>query len=537
MPPEGRYTSLPPRPQRDSYRSGPSPFARGSPTPRLSKHSAELPMYSAAYPDRNESWTSKLRASGEGIYPTHVAPVDVPPDRNHPEVVSPLSNTQQAPPRLQKSHTMPPGYVPQAQTTASMPYMLPLNRAFTMQPEHEYSSSVEKHRSARRRMSFDEEDDYYPIPPIQAQIASRMINAKYKDPYATEDVATSRRYNEDDEFYDDSDDDSGFFNREPYRMPFRHSAPRAPRSPYPFAPRHPGFYGSRGGYDEDGDPSGSASAVGRAHGVRPLGPPPPGTGRYKNVYIRPMLYRDSDSGSNIDSDGDSDSDDSRNMYMPDTSRTLATSLLSQSSSGRSASHGGLSRGHQLFRPMKARRLAGVANRGTISKDNTIGDEARTADILANGGKKICKMPQSMKKLPPIQTASPRSDSNDGIARPDMEELFGRAADSPENASATHAQQALTGDSPLWSASAIRNSDLMKEKERSQALCECRTEMRKRYEVRLFFERFTSDVSGGLRLGIIGRNERVTTLLFAELSALREFGVALDGQTVLASVAT
>lgn len=300
-------------------------------------------------------------------------------------------------------------------------------------------------------MSFDQEDDYYPIPSIQAQIAPRMINAKYKDPYATVDVATSRRYNGDDEFYDDSDDDSGYFNREPYRMPFRHSAPRAPQSPNSFAPpRHPGFYGSRGGYDEDGDASGSASAVGRAHGVRPLGPPPPGTGRYRNVNIRiaepPVLYRGSDRGSNVDSDGysdnDSDSDDSRNMYMPDTSRTLATSLLSQSSSGRSASHGGLSRGRQLFRPMKARRLAGVANRGTISKDNTIGDEARTADILANGGKKICKMPQSMKKLPPIQTASLRSDSNDGIARPAMEELFGRAADSPEVSPSTPGHERL-----------------------------------------------------------------------------------------------
>lgn len=189
------------------------------------RHNAEAPTYSAAYPDPNEKWAPKRRASGEGKHPKdETVIVDVPdPDQPHPEVVSPSSTTQQAPPRLQKSHTMPPGYVPQTQAAASVPHRVPLNRAFTMQPEHEYSRPVEKHRSARRRRSFDEEDDYYPIPPIQTtyHVSSRdrgiprIIDTKYKDSYgavpgvsfpkvktapayAPEHVATSRRYEEDD---------------------------------------------------------------------------------------------------------------------------------------------------------------------------------------------------------------------------------------------------------------------------------------------------------------------------------------------------
>ncbi|KAG6356223.1 hypothetical protein INS49_015610 [Diaporthe citri] len=159
------------------------------------RHTAEVPTYSSAYPDPNQKFAPKRRASGEGKHAN-----DEP-----------------------KSHTMPPGYVPQAQTAASVPHRVPLNRAFTMQPEHEYSRPVEKHRSARRRRSFDEEDDYYPVPPIETtyHVSSRdrgiprIINAKYKDPYAAvpgvsfpkvktapayapEHVATSRRYDEDD---------------------------------------------------------------------------------------------------------------------------------------------------------------------------------------------------------------------------------------------------------------------------------------------------------------------------------------------------
>lgn len=79
--------------------------------------------------------------------------------------------------------------------------------------------------------------------------------------------------------------------------------------------------------------------------------------------------------------------------------------------------------------------------------------------------------------------------------------------------------------------------------------ESRTEMRRINEVRLFFERFTLGVFGGLAIiapmlimalsnsllvSLIVTS--VTTMLFAVLLALPMIGGALDGQTVLASVA-
>lgn len=190
------------------------------------RHTAEVPAYSDAYPDPDQKWAPKRRASGEGKHAKdEPVVIDVPdPDDAHPEVVSPSSTTQQAPPRLHKSHTMPPGYVPQTQTAASVPHRVPLTRASTMQPEYEYSRPAEKHRSsARRRRSFHEDDDYYPVPPTQTtyHVSSRdrgiprIIEAKYKDPYAAmpgvsfpkvktgpayapEHVETSRRYDPDD---------------------------------------------------------------------------------------------------------------------------------------------------------------------------------------------------------------------------------------------------------------------------------------------------------------------------------------------------
>lgn len=189
-----------------------------------SRHTAEVP-FSAAYPNPDEKFTPKRRASGEGKHPKDEPfIVDADPDQVHPEVVSPSSNTQQAQPRLHKSHTMPPGYMPQTQTAAPVPPRAPLNRAFTMPPEHEYSRPAEKHRSARRRMSFDEEEDggYYQVPTKTTYHVGgrdrgmpRIIGTKYNDLYAaapgvtfpkvktapaygTEHVATSRRYEEDD---------------------------------------------------------------------------------------------------------------------------------------------------------------------------------------------------------------------------------------------------------------------------------------------------------------------------------------------------
>lgn len=189
-----------------------------------SRHTAEVP-FSAAYPNPEEKFTPKRRASGDGKH-SKDEPfiVDADPDQVHPEVVPPPSSTQQAQPRLHKSHTMPPGYMPQTQTAAPVPPRAPLNRAFTMPPEHEYSRPVEKHRSARRRMSFDEEEDggYYQVPTKTTYHVGgrdrgmpRIIGTKYNDlygaapgvtfpkvktapAYGTEHVATSRRYEEDD---------------------------------------------------------------------------------------------------------------------------------------------------------------------------------------------------------------------------------------------------------------------------------------------------------------------------------------------------
>ena len=197
------------------------------------RHTAEAPTYSAAYPDPNEKWAPKRRASGEGKHAKdEPVIVDAPdPDKDHPEVALPSSTAQQAPPRLQKSHTMPSGYVPQmpqmpqTQTAAPVPPpRAPLSRAYTMQPEHEYHRPAEKHRSARRRMSFDDDEDWYQ-PPMKTtyQVSSRdrgipRIIDKYNtntDPYAAapgvtfakvktapsygaEHVATSRRYDEGD---------------------------------------------------------------------------------------------------------------------------------------------------------------------------------------------------------------------------------------------------------------------------------------------------------------------------------------------------
>lgn len=81
----------------------------------------------------------------------------------------------------------------------------------------------------------------------------------------------------------------------------------------------------------------------------------------------------------------------------DESRTSATSLLSTSDAGR-LSRGGISRGCLSFRPPNTRGLADIANKNTISKDNTTGDEVREAELLTNMGKKICNKRQRAKEL-------------------------------------------------------------------------------------------------------------------------------------------
>lgn len=61
------------------------------------------------------------------------------------------------------------------------------------------------------------------------------------------------------------------------------------------------------------------------------------------------------------------------------------------------SRGGFSRSRLPFRPRNGRCLDDVANKKTISKDNTNGDEARTAELLANRGKKTFSTLQQAKK--------------------------------------------------------------------------------------------------------------------------------------------
>ncbi|KAG6354988.1 hypothetical protein INS49_004069 [Diaporthe citri] len=458
MPP-GKYTSLPPRPQRDPYRSPQSPLTRGSPTPRLSKHSAELPTYSAAYPGPIETWAPKRRASGdgEGVKDDPIIMDISEPDNAHPKVVSPSSNSEPIPPPLQKSHTTgtPAAYMPQTQNPATtpLPLRVPISRALRIQPEHKYNRPVEKHRSTRQQSSFNKDIPRHYEAPTQTTYhgGSRTwgipLGTVTRKRRTTEDMTTAAAPASAHNGYDP---DAVVPRNSPLLVPkrrtFRRSISPPPDIPLvqvspskhstsksnPFKPYAKEFSQSweseipsrsRVYHDEERRARRTAS-------YEKLERPPPSHGSRKTKRrpgLRPsqgdaVLIGIMDNGRHPDiasmagqealpSDSEevssySDSDDSRDMSLPDTSRTLATSLHSQSNSGLSASHGGLGRGRQFFCSL---RPAGVANRGTISKDNTIGDEARTADILANMGKKICRTPQSTKKLPPIQTASLWSD--------------------------------------------------------------------------------------------------------------------------------
>ncbi|KAL1872733.1 hypothetical protein Daus18300_004279 [Diaporthe australafricana] len=185
------------------------------------RHTAEVPAYSAAYPDPNEKFApSKRRASGDGKHASDPVVVDIPDPSAEAPSTSPT--TQQAPPRLQKSHTMPSGYMPQAQTTPAVPPRVPLGRSYTMQPEHISRPSAEKHRPTRR--AFDDEDymddRYTPaLPRIHKYQLGRdkgiprVIDSKYDSyaspglsfskiktapSYSTEHVMTAKHYEEDD---------------------------------------------------------------------------------------------------------------------------------------------------------------------------------------------------------------------------------------------------------------------------------------------------------------------------------------------------
>lgn len=185
------------------------------------RHTAEVPAYSAAYPDPNEKWApSKRRASGDGKHANDPVIVDIPDPSAEAPSASPT--TQQAPPRLQKSHTMPSGYMPQTQTAPAIPTRVPLGRSHTMQPEHISRPAAEKHRPTRR--AFDDEDymdDRYA--PASTRVHKyqlgrdrgipRVIDSKYDSyaspglsfskiktapSYGAEHVMTSKHYEEDD---------------------------------------------------------------------------------------------------------------------------------------------------------------------------------------------------------------------------------------------------------------------------------------------------------------------------------------------------
>lgn len=194
------------------------------------KVAQDMPAYSAAYPDPNEKFAAaaKRRGSGDG---KHVKGepiiVDAPgPSKERTDTAN-VSPTQQAPPRLQKSYTMPPGHMPQVQPAAATRGPPGLNRSYTMQPDHfdgAGRSSGEKHRSSRRRASFNEDDyldDRHSYPQIRKfsvsrdkGAAPRTMEAKYKDPYGPspgasfpkvktapnygpEHVSTAKRYGND----------------------------------------------------------------------------------------------------------------------------------------------------------------------------------------------------------------------------------------------------------------------------------------------------------------------------------------------------
>lgn len=181
---------------------------KAKPSPKPSPES-----YSAAYPDPNEKFAAKRRGSGDGKHGKGepvIVDVPGPSPKDRSDAFNP-SSAQQGPPRLQKSYTMPAGYVPQAQGPKAPPPAPPLpprghpSRSYTMQPDHfdARQGGGEKHRSSRRRASFDEENshDYFDDrhshqqpPPPQSRVrkysvnkngaAPRVLEAKYKDPYA-----------------------------------------------------------------------------------------------------------------------------------------------------------------------------------------------------------------------------------------------------------------------------------------------------------------------------------------------------------------
>lgn len=195
------------------------------------KVAQEIPSYSSTYPDPHEKSfaSAKRRGSGDVKHAKgEPGVVDLPgPSKERPETAN-VSPAHQGPPRLQKSYTMP--YVPQAQQAApAMPPRGPpgLMRSYTMQPDHFDGaggrSSGEKHRSSRRRASFDEDNDYfddrnayqprvrkYSVNRDKGSAAPRTMENKYKDytpspgatfpkvktapAYGPEHVSTAKRY-------------------------------------------------------------------------------------------------------------------------------------------------------------------------------------------------------------------------------------------------------------------------------------------------------------------------------------------------------
>lgn len=114
--------------------------------------------------------------------------------------------------------------------------------------------------------------------------------------------------------------------------------------------------------------------------------------------IRSQIVRGPSSSSN--STGASLHDESRTSKTSRHSTPVASDLGSGGRPQRptTSNRGGFSRSRLPLRPRNGGSLADVVNNNTISKDNTNGDEVRTAELLANMGKKIYTTRQQAKKL-------------------------------------------------------------------------------------------------------------------------------------------
>lgn len=187
------------------------------------KHTTE-PKFSPEFPNPADH-VFQRRASAEGKHAKAEAVHTMEggsPTRDRAETTSVPPPQQQAPPRLQKSYTMP--HVPTNESAPQPPPRIPLGRSHTMEPGFfSRMASADKHsssRPSRGRTSLDDDDYYFARPRVQKYKVGNdggkprvYETAQYKDPYAqapgapfgkvktsqpygTEHLSTSRRYGE-----------------------------------------------------------------------------------------------------------------------------------------------------------------------------------------------------------------------------------------------------------------------------------------------------------------------------------------------------